>query len=667
MVTAVRFAQIVVISTLPFLTLGAVAEKEEAKDAAAANFTFEDHVKPLVELYCIECHNADRLKGDLNLERFKTNDMILDSIALWQRIGLRVKNGEMPPKDKFQPTAEEKEKLVTWVESLSLDNTDCNRIANEESVKWFPGYVMSRRLNREEYENTLRGLLGTEVEVAHLFPADGAGGEGFNNHGSALFLSSIQMEKYLEAADLAVETALPARTPGEEARFAARTLSDAGGEQCAKDPVRDLLITARPGNGVSPREAARHTIRDFTTRAWRRPVTDDEVDRLLKLFDQAYERGDGYEGALKLAFKGALVSPHFIFLAEPEPADAGVYELGDYPLASRLSYFLWGTMPDEELFTLAEMGELHKPEELKRQVHRMLRDAKANGLGEIFATQWLSITGLGETVKPDANIFPEFNDDLAKSMRAEAVHFFNQLIREDRSLLELLDADYTYVDEGLAKHYGIEGVTGDDMQKVVFEDPNRGGVLSMAAILTTTSHATRTSPVLRGKWVLEQILGDRVPPPPPDAGTLSEEHEGEEPKTLRARLELHREKAECASCHDRMDPIGFGLQNFDAVGRWRNDHNGLPIDSSGVLPSGEEFSGPKELKAILLARKDAFARNLSRKMLGYALGRSLNRYDQCVIDDSLKALSENEYRPTALITEIVLSYPFRHRYSGGQS
>ena len=614
--------------------------------AAAEDISYEHDILPIVSEYCFGCHNAERANADLNLERFETEEMAANSLAIWQRSGRRIEHNEMPPRNRPQPDEEARAKLLAWIQALEPPTLDCTVLASEESTNWFPGFVMSRRLNRHEYENTLRDLLGMPIEIAHMFPADGAGGEGFDNHGNALFLSAIQMEKYLEAADYAIEHALPA-----------------GGEGSA---AWDRLVPA-PADGVNQREAAAGVIEAFAARAWRRPIEADELDRMMVLFDRAHGRGDGYGESIKLVFKGLLVSPHFLFLAEPQPAEQGDYELGDYPLASRLSYFLWASMPDAELFTLAAEGALANEEEIERQVNRMLLDSKAQALGEFFVSQWLGITPLGETIKPDPNRFPEFDAELAASMRREPALFFTRIVQEDRSILELLDADYAFVDERLAEIYGIDGIEGGEMRLVALEDDARGGVLGMAAILTTTSHPLRTSPVLRGKFVLEQLLGDRVPPPPPDAGTLPEDDEHHDGLSLREALELHRQKPECAACHERMDPLGFGLENFDPIGRWRVEQAGLPIDTAGELPTGEAFSGPAELKELLLERKDEFTRNFTRKMLGYALGRSLTRYDDCVIDEALAAMEEIGWRSSALFTEIALSYPFRHRYSGGVS
>lgn len=632
---------------------------------------FANEIRPLIETYCTGCHNAEKSSGDLDLMRFRTTDNVLESLAIWRRMGMRIQNKEMPPKRSQQPSQAERDKITAWIATLKDVNTDCNKIATEENSSWYRGYVMSRRLNRAEYENTVRDLLGIEIKLASLFPADGSGGEGFDNHGDALFLSSIQIEKYLEAADLAIESVLPERKRGPlagMARFFTRAFKwRRSPEERKLSEARQRLIIAKPGFRLKPRDAARKTLDAFASRAWRRPASKEETDRLLEAFDRSRARGDVYETSLKLAFKAALVSPHFLFLAEPEPESPGVHPLGDFPLASRLSYFLWSSMPDEELYSLAREGDLRDTETLRLQVRRMLEDPKSRALGENFATQWLGLRQLGGSSAPDAARFPEFDDALADSMRQESVLYFSRIVQEDRSLLELIDSDYTFANERLAKLYALTGITGDEMRKVQLADANRGGVLGMAGVLTATSHPLRTSPVLRGKWVLEQVLGDRVPPPPPDAGRLPEDDVQPDGLTLRARLEAHRTRPECASCHARMDPIGFGLENFDPIGRWRTEQAGQPIDASGLLPSGEAFRGPRELKAIVMKRKDDFARNLSRKMLGYALGRSLTSYEDCVVEGSVKRLRENGYRAPLLFEEIVLSYPFRHRYSARKS
>lgn len=654
-----RFSSVDRVIILVLLWLGAATAPAFAVD-------FENDIRPLMQRYCVSCHNAETTKGDLDLSRFESTAMVQDSLALWQRIAKRVESREMPPRKSRPLLSPQRKKLIEWAGTLQPNVSDCNNIASEESQSWYPGYVMSRRLNRAEYENTIRDLFGASIPVAHLFPEDGAGGEGFDNNGNALFLSAIQMEKYVAAAGLVVDKVFPLNEEDPIYRLAQAM----GREDRLHDSQPGALKAARARilcepltQGLAPRAAAEVVVLQFMERAWRRPMTPDEVDRLLALFSNAMERGYSYEASIKLAVKAVLLSPHFLFLAEPQPSEPGVYRLRDYELAARLSYFLWGSMPDEELFRLAGQGFLNTPYELKRQVARMLQDPKAQGLGELFATQWLGITQLGETSRPDAERFPEFDTALAKDMRGEATMLFNSIVRGNRSILELLNADYTYVNERLAGLYGIEGVTGPELQRVQLDDARRGGVLGMAGVLTATSHPLRTSPVLRGKWVLEQLLGERVPPPPPGAGTLPEDDHQADGLSLRARMEVHRRNPDCAACHQSMDPIGFGLENFDPIGRWRNEAAGQPVDAEGVLPSGEKFNGPQELKAILMARKDAFARNLCRKLLGYAMGRSLTQYDECVIDRCMSALQAEDYGAAAIFREIALSHPFRHRYS----
>lgn len=640
------------------LAIGALAVPVQAEDRVTY-----DQVRPLFQKHCFECHSNDKAKGDLNLERFQDENQIIQELALWSRAESRMVNKEMPPKTRPQPTEEERAQLSAWFTGIKQAGPDCDRLVSEGSTDWYPGYVMSRRLNRFEYENTLRDLLHIDLDLASRFPADGAGGEGFDTDGGALFLSAIQAEKYLDAADYAIEMALP--TLPKEGDIVAAS------EPRSFDPFasarRSFLIPVRPSETITPVSAARASLKQFLERAWRRPVKPVETGHVLALALDALEAGQDFDSALKLCYKAALVSPNFLFLAEPKPAENGVYELGSYQLASRLSYFLWSSMPDAELFGLAASGELNNEEHLKRQIERMLLDPKAIALGEQFAAQWLGIYQLGETNKLDTNRFPEFDASLTAAMRQEAAQFFQGIFAENRSLLELIDANYTYANEALARIYGLEGISGSRMQRVQLADARRGGVLGMSAILAATSQPLRTSPVLRGKWVLEQLLGDHVPPPPPNVPALPTEEKHADGLTLRQRLEAHRVNPDCAGCHSRMDPLGFGLENFDPIGRWRDEAAGQPVDARGELPSGETFNGPAELKKILLARKDDFARNLSRKMLGYALGRSLTQYDDCVVDGSLEALKNNGYQAHALVTQIVLSYPFRHRYSAAGS
>jgi hypothetical protein len=610
---------------------------------AAAQPDFATDIRPLIDKFCIDCHGPKKQRGGLNFDGFKSAADAAKNPELWAEVAGRLRTNEMPPDGSRRPSNQDRRRFAVWAEGVAKTakpEADCDTLATDRTVNFYRGHVMSRRLTRAEYDNTIRDLIGLDLKPSRLFPSDGAGGEGFDTVGDALFTSAIHVERYMAAADQILDAAL---SPGSPA-------------------ARKRVLVAEPGPDVIPREAAHRVIRAFATRAYRRPLTGEEIDRLLGLFDKAAARGDPFETAIRLPLKAVLINPNFLFLVEPEPEKEGVYPLGGYPLAARLSYFLWASMPDEELFRLAAEGKLTDDGVLKQQVRRMLRDPKAKGFAENFALQWLNLRALGGSARPDPNKFPEFTDELAEDMRQEVVLFFAHVLREDRSLLELIDADYTFANDRLAKLYGIPGVSGPELRKVPLPDRTRGGVLGMGATLTATSYPLRTSPVLRGRWVLEDVLGARVPPPPPNVPELEKDDAKPGGLTVRQQLELHRKNPECASCHARMDPLGFGLENFDAIGRWRTEVNGARVDSTGELPDGTKFDGPQELKQLLLKRKPEFLRNLSRKVLGYALGRQLYPHDQCVIDDALKALEAEGYRSHVLIERIVLSYPFRHRY-----
>jgi hypothetical protein len=355
-----------------------------------------------------------------------------------------------------------------------------------------------------------------------------------------------------------------------------------------------------------------------------------------------------------------LVSPHFLFRVEVDPRDAtGVFTISDWELATRLSYFLWSSMPDEELFTHARNGTLRKDGNLEAQVRRLLKDAKARALVDNFAGQWLQIRNL-KTHTPDPDLFRDFDEPLRTAMQRETELFFEAILKEDRSILDLLDADFTFLNERLAKHYGISDIQGPEFRRVSLKDKQRGGILTHASILTLTSNPTRTSPVKRGKWILENILNDPPPPPPPDAGELSEDKAVVASAPLRQRMEQHRTNPNCAVCHARLDPMGFAFENYDAIGRWRTRDGKFDIDPSGKLPSGETFQGPADLKVMLKGKAEAFRRCLAEKMLTYALGRGLEYYDKCAVDDIGKALAKDD-RFSHLVVEIVRSDPLQKR------
>jgi mono/diheme cytochrome c family protein len=645
------------LSAWTFLPRWTEARQEVApspRQAVAGNLEFPTQVRPLLKTYCFECHNSTKRKAGLDLEQIDASDAP-DLSELWDQVGERLRAREMPPAKGKQPTDDERRLLLAWVKHVAESRVDYGKLSREELEAALAGPPMSRRLNRVEYNNTLRDLFGIDLRAGDLLPSEGGGGEGFDNAGATLFTTPVLMEKYLEAAELVLGTLFPsadakvkATTPDELARLAM---------------ARRAILIAAPGPDTRPREAARKVLEAFVPRAFRRPVTAQETDRYLDIFEKASQRGDPYDQSIKLALKGVLISPSFLFLIETSAEKKGTYRLNHYEIASHLSYFLWASMPDEKLMELAARGKLHDEAVLREQVRRMMQDPRARGLADSFAAQWFGTRPLGKTVRPDARTFPEFDDELAAAMREETILFFDAIVRENRSVLEVIDADYTFVNERLAAHYKIEGVRGAQMRRVKLDDPARGGVLGHAGILTVTSFPHRTSPVLRGRFVVEELLGTEVPPPPPDVPVLNDGRRGMPPTmTIRQQLEKHRTKAECASCHARMDPLGFGLENFDALGRWRTEQAGQPVDSTGVLPTGEKFSGPAELKALLLEkRRTDFLRNLSRKALGYGLGREVKRADLVVVKDCVQALEQGEFRISRLLETIVVSYSFSHR------
>jgi len=410
---------------------------------------------------------------------------------------------------------------------------------------------------------------------------------------------------------------------------------------------------------------ARKVARSLARDAFRRPPSESELDVLLRVFDLARENKLAYPAALRLMLKAVLVSPQFLFITPAMEAGSGrsIIPLDDYQLASRLSYLLWATMPDAELSALADRGKLHEPAVLKGQVKRLLEDPRSRALFDGFGAQWLGLGSL-ESKTFDPAKFPQMTGAMRTAMYDEARLLFESIVRENRSVVSLVDSDYTFLNGTLATLYGLDKrVTGPRWRKVKLTDANRGGILGMPGILAVTSFPNRTSPVKRGVWVLEQVLGEHVPPVPPNVPSLEkQDKQTVENLTLRQRTELHRKDPTCANCHKVLDPIGFGLENFDAIGRWRDqDDAGGAIDAAGELPGGKHFTSPKELKAIIAARKSDLARNVTEKLLAYALCRQLEGYDEIVVDRLIETIAKADYRMQTLITEIVSSYPFTHR------
>jgi len=427
------------------------------------------------------------------------------------------------------------------------------------------------------------------------------------------------------------------------------------------------LFGMEPGDSpVNARESARRLMLAFLRKAYRRPVQAAEVEPFLKLYDRSAERGDPYEERVKLALKAALVSPYFLFRVEERLKTPGVHPVAPFDLASRLSSFLWSTMPDEELTQLAAMGRLQDPKVLTAQVERMLDDPRSRTFSTTFIGQWLGTQDVGGRVVPNLTELQHFyTPETAADLREEPVLIFQHILTGNRSILELLNANYTFLTERLVKFYELEDkvtiLPGNKFQKYEWTDDHRAGVLGLGSVLAMTSHYKEASPVLRGAWVLDTLLGTPVPPPPPDVPPLETGTRKALALTMREKLAKHRTQPSCAACHNVMDPIGFGLENFDWMGRWRNKElNGKPVDASGVTPAGEKFNGPAELRQLLLNHKDEFLRHLTSKILGYALGRSLQDGDNCTVQRLVDSLKKDNFKARTLIREIVLSVPFRN-------
>jgi mono/diheme cytochrome c family protein len=597
----------------------------------AQEFTFRD-AQALMRSRCIGCHSGKEPSGKLDLARAATLRTFEENPRTWQRIFTRVRDGDMPPQQAPTLDAARRERFVQWIDSTLRTTACADGIA--------PGPAPLRRLNRAEYAATVRDLLNIHFNAGQSLPADGAGGEGFDNAAETLFLSPIHAEKYLEAARQALEYG-------------------------ASDPrSRTRFLVASPNADTSPEQAARKIIDAFLPRAFRRPALPGEAGRYLALFENARQRGESFDHAVIYALQAVLMSPHFLFRLEEPNSHREPRLAGDYEIASRLSYFLWGTMPDQTLFDLAAAGKLSDPAELAAQVPRMLKDQKSLEFVDSFVEQWLGTRELGRDVKPDAKLFPAFYDaEIQSALRYEPILFFQEILVGNLSLLNLIDSRFSVFTNKLARHYGYEmkGLKQQPAKVDLPENSRRGGLLGMGAIMAVSSLPHRTSPVLRGKWVLDALLGTPPPPPLQDVPPLPDNREGEPPRTLRERLMEHRRNPVCGSCHNRIDPLGFPLEHYDVLGRWRETDEGRPIDAAGVLPDGARFDGPDQMKAVLMERKELLLRNLASKMLAYALGRGLILEDTCTVDRIVEALAKENYAAQTLIREIVLSVPFRYR------
>jgi hypothetical protein len=742
---------------------------------------YTERVLPALKRLCYDCHGPDLQEAEIGFHDYQDFAKVAGDERTWTRILQMIETEVMPPEDSPQPTAAERKELIKDLERV-LFNVDCDGPVD-------PGRVTIRRLNRAEYNNTVRDLLGVTFRPADDFPSDDVG-SGFDNIGDVLTLPPLLMEKYLTAAEqiaeksivtdpqqftksqrqdrrqlkgegsaafdnerrrwtiassdgvVAAEFELPrdgdylirvyaaatragdepaqldvrldgkslkvfdvnatrgadkyeisTRAKGGKHRISAHFLNDFYDPDESNPDRRDRnlridafeldgpldiraedypefhrkLIHVRPGDKLDVGAAARQNLRPLMNRAFRRPATDEELSQYSGLVEQAVAGGDSFEQGMQVAVTAVLVSPPFLFRIEQDPGPqdpGGIRELNDYELASRLSYFLWSSMPDDELFAAATAGKLRDPKVREEQVRRMLADPKSFALVENFVAQWLNLRLL-DAASPDPERFSQYSPELKADMRRETELFAEAIIREDRSILDFLGGRFTFVNGRLARHYGLEGIRGDDFRRVDFTDDRRVGVLTQASILTFTSNPGRTSPVKRGKWIMENLLGTPPPDPPPNVPELEATAKSKPNLSLREQLAEHRSNAVCASCHKTMDQLGFGLEHFDAIGQWRDKDGPHAVDASGELPSGERFAGALELSGVLRSSKTQFAKCLTEKMLTFALGRALINADRCTVDSVVASLDAKDYRFSALVVEIVNSEPFRKRRGEG--
>jgi len=727
---------------------------------------FQKDIQPFLSKYCYDCHDAELAKGHLNLEGFKDDTRFFRDQRVWREVVSQVTSGEMPPvKKKVRPSPAEVEHLQTSVHKLLA-----NAIAK---AKPDPGDVTIRRLNRLEFNNTIRDLLYLDENFSADFPADDTG-YGFDNIGDVLTFSPVHLERFLSVGEQIAAKAMPTKpneldgtglammemlpkgrrdsqdryfdpapyltgpmeaprdgdyiisvslrstgAPGDpppligfvvdgkdvgtyqfksvkkyETAEAKVTLKGGKHEFTLKwlNPPAKISGNARTLSGLRLRlfgptdtrtefqrrlavvlgdkkgdVRAKFFANWFVSRAFRRPATPAEIARYTKTFLEAEKTGGTWEAGAQTTVAVVLASPKFIFRGEQDekPTEREAHPISEFALASRLSYFLWGSMPDEELFQLAYAKKLSA--NLEAQARRLLKDPRSQYLTQGFGLQWLQLRQLS-TVSPDPQLYPQFNEAVRVAMVKETELFFAEIVRDDRDVLDLLDGDFTYLDRNLAAFYGIKadfsrGRDNGEFVRVTLPKGERGGILTHASILTATSNPTRTSPVKRGKWILEQILGTPPPPAPPSVPTL----DGQQLKgSLRERMEQHRRDPACASCHSRMDAIGFAFEKFDGVGRVRATDEGKPIDPAGRLSDGRSFAGSGELKQLLRKDGTKVVRNLSTKLLTYGLGRGLDYYDGPAVDKITDSAKESGNRFSAIVLGVVLSDPFRLRRGTSQ-
>lgn len=730
---------------------------------------FDANVKPILKNTCSACHNATLTSGGVNLVPYLDASTLSDDRPSWERILQKIESGEMPPKGIPRPPQAKMAALVEYLHS-EFDKADA-------AIKPDPGRVTAKRLNRNEYRNTIRDLLAVEFRAEKDLPTDDSG-YGFDNIGDILSVSPILMEKYLSAAETIASRAMGAdplpkkpieatcdrknRTlrrldystveasyrvdfdgeynvrfgfPGERAAdakpvkmafymdgqllntidvetkpsklvyfnpfsegemrvylpegdhvFRAAFLNDDFVKSFTTDKEaysekknkyigsitfvgpfpakvekasREKILICDPAAG---QRCVERIVTNLARHAFRRPVTKTEVAGYLKFVGMAKAHGQSTEQGIQLALEAMLVSPEFLFRMErdPDPTDpARVHRVSDIELASRLSYFLWSSMPDDELLNLAEANKLHEPAVLDAQVKRMMTDKKAAAFADNFEGQWLEVRNL-DSITPDPDKFPEWTPELKEDLRTETRMFFQYVLSDNRPISEMIDAKYTFLNESLAKFYGIPGVKGPDFRKVDLTTDQRGGILTQGAVLAVSSYPNRTSPTIRGKYVLSNVLGTPPPPPPPDVPPLDVSKVGSD-ISLRKQLEGHRANPVCASCHSKMDVLGFGLENYNAIGKWRTMDGKFPVDVGGTMPNGKSFQTAAQMRAVLQGSMPQVTRCLTEKVMTYALGRGLQPYDNRTITQISSAVAADGLRFQTLIYEVVRSLPFQSR------
>lgn len=589
----------------------------------------------LIKTECLDCHSGSESEGELDLASVLNHRPLVENLTVWRNIAQRIQLGDMPPPDEATLATTEKQQFANWFQT-SIEQFDYSSVSQ-------PGYTPPRRLTHSEYRHTIRDLIGVDLADTTKFPQDLSGSSGFKNSANTLFLQGTLFEKYSQSAESIMAAVF--------AEHASQLL------ELAKSQI---LAPGKTHKNME--DQGRAILQSFCRRAFRRPATTTEIKGLQKLFLNEFSNSQQFETAIQKTLTAVLVMPQFLLKIESATKGTNPELINDFDLASRLSYFLWASMPDEELLQLAEQGRLSKPEVLQSQIDRMLKNRRSKTLGYVFGGQWLGFEDVGIRRRQDPIDNPWCTESLMTAMRAESALFLHSLIRNDRPLAELINARYTFLNEELAKHYRIRGISGEAMRKVNLKTQLRGGILTHASVLSITAFPDRTSPVVRGHWVLDTILGTPPPEPPPNVSEISEQVLERDDLSFREKVQQHSSNVNCKSCHQEMDPIGFSLENYDNFGRYRTRQFGKKIDAHGQLPDGTQFEGSEQLKNVLVSQRlPNLTRQVTEKMLTYALGRQLEYFDEQAIRTIVMKTTENDYRFQTLIKSVINSQPFLYR------